>query len=349
MRRRGLVALAAMALVGPAVFYALWPWIWHDTIPRLREYASFHLNHEYYNMEFLGQNYWAAPMPRTYAPVMTLATVPVVTLALFAIGFSARARVWFGGLVELGLPQTLPGSSSRVVDAAGTDLLWAIGLVINYAAWLSPKTPIFGATKHWMTAYPFLALFAGVGLDLVVRAARRELFRRRRRAPAVRALAKTPEAAALLVCASVFAAPLVETARSHPWGLASYTPLVGGAAGGAELGLNRSFWGYATGGVVDFLNREAPPNASVYVHDTAGAAWDMLVRDGRLRKDIRATGSTVGATFALYHHELHMLGHEYQEWMAFGTVQPAYVAGLDGVPVIVVYEDPRVAKQRAPR
>ena len=96
--KRGFGALALMALLGPCVLVALWPWVWHDTLPRLREYALFHLNHEYYNMEFLGKNYWAAPMPRGYAWVMTLATVPTVTLALFCVGLAVRGRVWLGGL-----------------------------------------------------------------------------------------------------------------------------------------------------------------------------------------------------------------------------------------------------------
>ncbi len=235
------------------------------------------------------------------------------------------------------------------MDAAGTDLLWLLCVLVNYAMWLSPQTPIFGGTKHWMTAYPFLALFAGAGLDAVVRAARLELFRARRRAPALRRLAALPWAPAALIGATVVAAPLTETVRSHPWGLSSYTPLVGGAAGGASLGLNRTFWGYSTGAVVDFLDREAPPNASVYIHDTAGAAWDMLVRDGRVRRDIRATGQVPGADFSLYQHEKHMLGHEYQSWTSFGTVRPAYVAGLDGVPVIVVYEQPRLTREAAER
>ena len=38
-RRRALAALGAMAILGPLVFYALWPWIWHDTLRRLRDYA----------------------------------------------------------------------------------------------------------------------------------------------------------------------------------------------------------------------------------------------------------------------------------------------------------------------
>jgi Dolichyl-phosphate-mannose-protein mannosyltransferase len=348
VRRRGLAALVAMALLAPPVFYALWPWIWHDTVPRVRAYVLFHLEHEYYNMEFLGRNYWAAPMPRAYAWVMTLATVPAVTLALFAVGLAVRARVWLGGLFGWALGR-LRGAAvparAGVVDPAGTDLLWLLCLLINYAAWLSPKNPIFGGTKHWMTAYPFLALFAGTGLDAVVRAARAELFRLRRRAPIFRRLAAAPWATAGALGAAVVAAPLVETARSHPWGLSSYTPLVGGAAGGASLGLNRTFWGYATGAVTGFLDQEAPPGASVYLHDTAGPAWEMLVRDGRLRRDLRATGSALGSDFALYQHEMHMLGHEYQDWVAYGTVSPAYIGGLDGVPVILVYESPRLRKR----
>jgi len=261
---------------------------------------------------------------------MTLATVPGVTLLLFAVGVAGRARAWV--------------VKAKSVDAAGTDLLWLIALVVNYAAWLSPRTPIFGGTKHWLTAYPFLALFAGVGFDMVVRAARRELLRLRRRSEAARRAGRSAIAAPLLLGAAVLAAPFTETVRSHPWGLSAYTPLVGGAAGAASLGLNRTFWGYATGAVAGYLDERAPRGASVYIHDTAGPSWDMLVRDGRIRKDIRGVGSIVGADYGLYQHEKHMLGQEYQTWVAFGTLRPAHIGGLDGVPVILVYEDPRVTR-----
>src|SRR5439155_3422175 len=76
-------ALWAMASIGPFVFMALWPWIWFDTVDRLTAYVQFHLNHEYYNMLFLGVTYWKPPMPRAYVWVMTAATVPTITLVLF--------------------------------------------------------------------------------------------------------------------------------------------------------------------------------------------------------------------------------------------------------------------------
>ena len=136
---------------------------------------------------------------------------------------------------------------------------------------------------------------------------------------------------------AVFVAPATETIHSHPFGLERLSPLVGGPPGGAALGLNRTFWGYTTGSVVGYLNDNVPKGKSVYIHDTAGQAWDMFRRDGRVRSDIHLSGATSAADFALYHHERHMLGQEYQAWVAYGTVRPSYLAGIDGVPVIWVY------------
>src|SRR5689334_3329305 len=36
-------ALVGMAAIGPFVFFALWPWIWFDTVDRVKGYAQFHL------------------------------------------------------------------------------------------------------------------------------------------------------------------------------------------------------------------------------------------------------------------------------------------------------------------
>ncbi len=297
-------AFPAMALISPAVFYAGWPWIWHDTVPRLREYIAFHTGHEYYNMEFLGQTYWKPPMPRLYAWVMTLATVPGITLLLFAVGLVVALR---------------PRGRS-------TPLLWLFCFLICYAPWWSDSTPIFGGTKHWMTAYPFLCLFAGRGFVFVAE-------RLRELSPAPRWVAFTPPALA----AVVLLGPLAMTLHSEPWGLSFYTPLVGGAPGGASLGLNRTFWGYTTGAVQGFINARAPHDSSVYVHDTALQSWDMLRQDGRIRGDLQGTLNIAGSGLALYHHEPHMRRVEYETWVDYGHDAPAAVATFDGVPVVWVY------------
>jgi hypothetical protein len=104
--------------------------------------------------------------------------------------------------------------------------------------------------------------------------------------------------------------------------------------------LNRTFWGYTTGAVTGYLNANAPPRTGVFVHDTAFQSFQMLVTDGRLRRDIAPAGNIEGSQFALYHHEPHMGRVEYQIWVAYGTVQPAYIGAYDGVPVIWVYRRP---------
>jgi hypothetical protein len=349
-----------MALIGPALLYATWPWLWHDPLPRFIAYAKFHLHHVYYNMEFLGRNYWQPPMPRAYAFVMTVATVPVVTLLCFATGLVTALRRDFAPPVAWARAaiarlragderdeaaegaaeerESAPGDLEPVSDPA-TSLLWLLALGVQYGAWLSNTTPIFGGTKHWMTAYPFLTLFAGLGVRSALVAARQRWAQ-----GALRPLLRG-RALELAVAVAVLLAPVVQAGHVHPWGLSSYNALVGGAAGGANLGLNRGFWGYTTGAVTPYLNESAAKRARVYVHDTARQSWNMLQRDGRLRQDIRGVGTVAGADFGLYHHEKHMSGQEYQNWVAFGTTVPDHVAGLDGVPVIWVYRRPGPAER----
>jgi hypothetical protein len=131
---------------------------------------------------------------------------------------------------------------------------------------------------------------------------------------------------------------IVMALRVHPYGLSAYTPLVGGAPGAATLGLNRTFWGYTTGSLTDFINQRAPQAGTIYVHDTALQSFDMLRADGRLRDDLRGSLSIAGSNLALYHHEPHMSRVEYQIWVDYGTVVPAAMLTHDGVPVTWIYE-----------
>ena len=121
-----------MATVGPLVFYTLWPWIWNDTIPRLQEYLNFHLHHEYYNIEFLGKNYFGPPSPKSYLPVMVLATVPSVTLLLFLVGAIERGTVAWRRLRAwlLGLFHRAARGDAPPRDPRETDLLLALSLAV---------------------------------------------------------------------------------------------------------------------------------------------------------------------------------------------------------------------------
>ena len=314
-------AWLSMLLLGPPLFYALWPWIWRDTLARLQQYVHFHTGHEYYNMEFLGRTYFEPPMPLGYAWVMTFATVPLVTLLLGVVGAASA------------LQRARTSDDPHRSDYA----FWAVSLLMSYAPWLSSNTPIFGGTKHWMTAYPFLCLFAGLGFVRVCQA--------------LVAVAPRLGLPALVGCC-VLVGPLAMTAHSHPFGLSAYTPLVGGAPGAASLGLNRTFWGYTTQSLAPFINQRAPQRGIVYVHDTALQSFAMFQEDGRLRRDLRGSLDIATSDVALYHHEPHMSRVEHQIWATYGSVAPDAVVAFDGVPIAWAYSRtklPKPTKAAAPR
>jgi 4-amino-4-deoxy-L-arabinose transferase-like glycosyltransferase len=319
--------LVCMATIGPLVFVALWPWLWHDTANRVREYVAFHMNHEYYNMEFLGVNYYGPPSPKGYAPLMILATVPTITLVLFALGlFDAVKRSVDGVRAEATV------GIARLAKIRDEDVLWLLGFAVPIAVFFLPRTPIFGGTKHWFPAYPFLAAFAGVGVAKLIDVLRTQF--------AQYAMYVAP--AALVVC---LAPPLFETAHSHPFGLTAYVPLVGGTQGGAALGLNRQFWGFTTQSLAPYFARTMKPGQSVFIHDTTMGAFAAMQSEKRIPADIRgSTWSIHDTDVAIVHHELHMIEAEVNIETAYGSaddapmIGPDYILTHDGVPVISVYK-----------
>lgn len=302
--RRGLVALAALLVIGGAVFYATWPWLWPAPLARLGGYLGFHGAHSYYNTEYFGENYNRPPLPVSYPFVMTALTTPVVTLGLAAGGLAlALAR---GAL----RPHAW---------------LWLLSLLAPIAIIAHPRVPIFGGTKHWLTAMPFLALFAGVAL-----------------AEAAQALAPRARAA---VIALALAPGFVAVAHAHPFGLSQYNALAGGVPGAADLGMLRQFWGYPTRALLPWMNATFPRGARVYWHDTNHDSVAAYQREGLLRRDIRDTGlekpGVAASDRALVIHERHFAKYEHWIWQDYGTATPSRVLALDGVPLVTVYARPR--------
>jgi hypothetical protein len=186
------------------------------------------------------------------------------------------------------------------------------------------RAPIFGATKHFEATVPFLALLGGFGLNAI-------LPRQKWLAPVL----------AVGVCIPA----ALETRRAHPYGLTHYNLLAGGPAGGADLGMNRQFWGYATRGLLPWINRHAASGAPVYWHDTNQDQLDMDVRENRLRPDIRNTGleepGVKASDLAMVIHEKHFNKYEYWIWDFYGTAQPSIVLTDEGVPIVTLYARPR--------
>lgn len=300
--------MRAAAVATPIVYLAGWPHLWPAPIARFSSYVGFHLHHVHYNIEYLGTNYNRPPYPWHYVPLMTAFTVPVVTLFLGVVGlFALRRARTHAALVLVGL-------------------LWPMAVIMR------PGTPIFGAEKHWMPAMPFLALLAGLGFSQILSRVEAGLLRKR--------VLLARAGLALLVITPA----LVDVVRSHPYGLSHYNALAGGPAGGADLGLNRHFWGYAARGVMPTLNRVAPQSAPIYFHDAGWPLLQMSMKDGFLRRDLRDSGieepGVRAARLGLVIHEKHFNKYEYWHWDAFGTTRPLQVLTHEGVPIVTLYGRP---------
>lgn len=315
-------AFAVGLVLSPAVFFAHWPWIWSDTFNRLLGYMGFHSGHPHYNTAYFGENIIQAPTPVSLPLVMTLITVPTIIVLLFVFGAAMRLRHHLPRIAVQKLKLASPPVGPKSKD--GFDLLWVAAGLFPLALISLPNVPIFGGTKHWMPAYPLLALIAGS-------AAARFADKIRELKPAWPKHAISAAALAL-----VLLPPLQQTATSTPFGLASYVPLIGGAPGAADIGMTRQFWGYTTRGVIDYLNKTFPDGARVEIHDTLYSSWKMYKRDGILNKNLVA--SRLGkSNVALMHHELHMIRNESWIWSRYGTFTPVHVLTYQGVPIVSVF------------
>ena len=328
--RLGLVPywLIAMITIGPIVFVGSWPYIWFDTLQRIEWYVGFHMHHDYYNIAYFDYTWFRPPFPISYPFVMTLFTLPLTLSVLILSGLALRLRA----ILPLWLGARIWKRGELEPDARCTDLLWfgcALAPILIIAL---PSTPIFGGTKHWFPAYPFLCLFAGYAALHVVVALEARLLSRG---------LSDPARVALWAMGVLLLPGFAETAHSHPFGLSHYTLPAGGVPGAADLGMNRQFWGFTTRSVVDFLKEKLPDGGSVFIHDTTHGAFEMLKRDGHVPHNIYVSGNLSEADYVLVHFEHHMVEVDFQAWQVFGTVQPAHVLTYDGVPIITVYEHPR--------
>ncbi len=304
------------ALVAPVIYFVGWPHLWPAPIARFAAYVGFHLHHVHYNIEYLGKNYNRPPYPWHYVPLMTLLTAPSTTIFLAGIGIFAGN-------------QAATGASDHHLAKNATWGLVGLGVLWPMLLIMRPGTPIFGAEKHWLPTMPFIALFAGAGFAAVCN----RMQRLRRGVPL--------QVLGVLLGLAVLLPGLFEVWRAHPYGLSHYNALAGGPAGGADLGMNRQFWGYAVRGLMPTLNKQAPPHAAVYFHDANWPLLQMSMKDGFLRRDLGDSGleeaGVRAATMGLVVHEKHFNKYEYWIWNAFATTRPIAVLTHEGVPITTLY------------
>lgn len=307
------LAFFYMALLGPLVFAATWPWLWFNTFDRVYEYVLFHLQHENYPWHYLGTMLRGPPFPAAYPFVVTALTVPAASLAAMAGGL-VHAAVRLVAAIRNRLPK---GSISD-------ELLLLLNALfpVSLIAW--PSVPHFGGVKHWLPAMPFLAILAA----RVLVTTGRVLW------PAWQWSITTALAFFTLAPA------LWAVVHTHPFGTAAYNEIAGGAPGAASLGMQRQFWGDNMVAALAALNQHAVPEARVWYQEAAPTAVRAYQRDGRLRPDLHWADGPETADISIYHYHQEFRDREFATWTQFHSARPVYGIYLDEVPLIQVYARP---------
>lgn len=310
-------------ILAPLVLVALWPWLWFDTFAHVSDWIGFHLHHVHYNFEYLGANLNAPPFAWHVPIVTTALVVPSVTIAACA-----------GGLVLAWVSRKEAMATVQRSDKPLLLLFLSAGVAMG--PFLLRTTPIFGAEKHWAAAMPSVAVFATFGVLVALRWGRHYL------SQGVRDGSRFGWLGVLLSTAMV-AVSGYETWVANPYALTHYVGLAGGAPGGAELGMNRQFWGYSARGVLPLLNAEAREgkSLSVYTHD-ASMAWSWYQRLRMVEETVVDSGPEDSgirrSDLAFVVHEKHFNRHDYKIWESYRTTKPVFVLRQQGVPIITVYK-----------
>lgn len=279
-------ALVSMATLGPLVFFAIWPWMWTDTVARVKEYIAFHANHYGIHFLYFGQVHTDAPYAPWHAPfVMAASTIPLVTsaLAVFAV-IRTGPRIW---------AHLKNFTKTDDVERRQSDLV--LFLILNAISTIClvafAGTPIYGGEKLFMPFFPFWCLLAGIGVNYL-----HEEIHSFVKMTSLRLVL------GLLLCSSGF----LYQWKYSGYELSQYNALVGGVRGATALGFERQYYDLAHRDLVKWLSQNGPKNLKVHFLPNN---WEYVRtykwyrRGGDLRSDIVVVNNERAADWVVITHE----------------------------------------------
>jgi 4-amino-4-deoxy-L-arabinose transferase-like glycosyltransferase len=310
-RRRWPKLVVALFLIGPAIFFIKWPWLWLAPVSHFRDYLAFHFRHYPINIWYLGHLYQYAPWH--YPFVVTGVATP---LLLLLPGLGGIVLCW----------------PRKGADASRALLLF--GLLITILPSALPGSPKYNGVRLFLPAFPFLAALAGGGFAWLQGQVTRLAGGRAGLPP------RSSRLLAVALGALLLAPGFRAVVATYPYQLSYYNALVGGTAGATSHGFETIYWGQVLKEAPAFLN-QTPEQSPLVLVIPKGCIYllTMQQQTGSLRRTVRFTGDEAEAARADY-VVFQAMQSDYTDlcWELVRREKPAYAFRVEDTPLLLAYD-----------
>lgn len=235
-----------MFVIPLVVFIAFWPYLWKNPISRILEYPQFSLKlirvqPVYYFGRVLTDLPWHYPL------VLTLITIPLITLIPFFIGiFKIPKKPYRNTNIFILFNSLLP--------------LFIISL---------PMVPKYDGVRLFLPAFPFICIISGLGIKYILDFGKKFKL----------------EKLFFLVYILLFSISFYNSIiKYHPYQSSYFNEVIGGVDGAAKRGFEVEYWGNAFIGTLSFLNEHSDNTFWIYNHPAKYRFYD---REGLLKRSIK--------------------------------------------------------------
>jgi hypothetical protein len=139
--RRATMGMVAWAVTGVSLYWAGWPWLWHDSWARLLAYWGTGVERTTILVQYFGQVFADRDVPWHYPWLYFAATVPIGLQVLGAMG---AVRGWNGRRQD-----PLP--------------LLLLGSILFFLLLFSTRVPVYDGERLLLHVFPAWAMLIGLG------------------------------------------------------------------------------------------------------------------------------------------------------------------------------------------
>ncbi|WP_437204073.1 ArnT family glycosyltransferase [Planctomicrobium sp. SH664] len=265
-RSKALLPIVVTAVVSFLVFFAGWPWLWHDPVNRMLDYFARSTDRITLYCYYWGERFADREVPWHFPWITFLITTPVVCLLPGLLG------LW---------PERAATSTPRLSLQRHERLFLLAAMLLPLGVFSLPGVTVYDGERLYLVAWPLFAVFVGIGAQRIAS----WLVPVTGESHVVGPGTKWKWGTAAVVLFLLLFFPLRQMILLQPCQLSYYNELVGGLAGADRLGFEPTYWGDAV--TSSFLKRSSqhlPQQSRLAVAPLLHPAYlQVLRRDSWLR------------------------------------------------------------------